>query len=419
MFNNEQVILGKILDNPDNLILAQEKGITPDHFLVDLNKKIFSLIVEMDKQNQPFDGLSVSLKATEKGIVKTPAAVFELSEASMLTSNAEYHIDEIIEAYKLDKYKHALLEVTGPLARNDISSDQVAAALDSANLDVQKDQDSKVSGAKSLANSLMGLLERVIEGDGFGDISTGFSDLDYKATFHPNDLIIVAGRPGMGKTALALNMVLNILKAGKKCLVFSLEMNKDQITSRIISMLARVDAKGFRTGEFTEDESDRLVHGISDFASKFNGSFFVDDTPGITLEKIRARSLAVKKTSGLDCLVIDYLQIMGSSQKEHSRERELAVISGGLKALAKELDLPVIALCQINRNNEKRPDKRPVLSDLRESGSIEQDADIVMMIHRENQKEETEIIYTKNRHGELGTSYLSFDGRRMQFKGTE
>ncbi|MGZ9809707.1 replicative DNA helicase [Pseudoroseicyclus sp. H15] len=288
---------------------------------------------------------------------------------------------------------------------------------------------------------------------GLAGISTGLVDLDRKlGGLHKSDLLILAGRPAMGKTSLAVNIAFNVAKAYRKGILpdgtegavdggvvglFSLEMAADQLAARILSDAAEVPSELIRKGELNEVEFRRFVDAAKDFEA---APLFIDDTPAITIAQLSARARRLKRTHGLDVIIVDYLQLLSGGGKSESRVNEISEITRGLKAIAKELHIPVIALSQLSRQVESREDKRPQLSDLRESGSIEQDADVVMFVFREEYYKErekpsetelekmaawqdtmsrihgkAELIIGKQRHGPVGTVELSFDGRFTRF----
>jgi replicative DNA helicase len=249
-------------------------------------------------------------------------------------------------------------------------------------------------------------------------VPTGYTELDkLLGGFQPSDLIILAARPGMGKTAFALNCAANAAKAGKNVVIFTLEMTKEQLMGRVLSSEAKVDSSRLSRGDLTEDEEDRLAQGAR-LVYTLSATMGIDETPGVTLMELRSRCRRYQKEFGLDMVIIDYLQLMGASsagKRYESREREISEISMGLKSLAKELKIPIIALAQLNRGPDARPDKRPKMSDLRESGSMEQDADLIAFIYRDEYynpgSEDTgvaEINIAKNRHGSTASIKLAF-----------
>lgn len=257
-------------------------------------------------------------------------------------------------------------------------------------------------------------------------IPTGFTDLDYRtAGLQPSDMILVAARPSMGKTAFALNLA--AYAACKKhitTVIFSLEMSKVQLVNRFLSMESGVSAQNLRTGNLTEGEWENLVEGASIIG---NSGLVIDDTPGISISDLRSKCRKIKlEHDDLGLIIIDYIQLMTSSSKSESRQQEVSEISRSLKALARELNVPVIALSQLSRAVEQRPDHRPMLSDLRESGAIEQDADVVMFLYRdEYYKKDTdkpgvaEVIIAKQRNGPVGTVELAWIGDKQRFANLE
>lgn len=244
-------------------------------------------------------------------------------------------------------------------------------------------------------------------------VPTGFIDLDYKTSgFQSSDLVLIAARPSMGKTAFVLNVVQHIaMKKQLPCIIFSLEMSKEQLVNRLIAMETGIDSQKLRTGRLSDNDWTSLVHGV---AGVSESSLIIDDTPGISLNELRSKCRKMKLEKGLSIIIIDYLQLMsGSGKSSENRQQEISAISRGLKALAREMQAPVVALSQLSRACETRPDHRPMLSDLRESGAIEQDADIVMFLYRDDyyhkdteHPNEAEVIIAKQRNGPIGTVNL-------------
>ena len=244
-------------------------------------------------------------------------------------------------------------------------------------------------------------------------IPTGFVDLDFKTSgLQPSDLVLVAARPSMGKTAFVLNIVQNItMKKKISCMVFSLEMSAEQLVNRLLSMESNVDSQKLRTGNLNDNDWNSLIEGAVSVGSS---TLAIDDTPGISINELRSKCRKMKLEKGLDIIIIDYLQLMtGSGKANISRQQEISDISRSLKALAREMRAPVIALSQLSRACETRPDHRPMLSDLRESGAIEQDADVVMFLYRDDyynkdteHPNEAEVIIAKQRNGAIGTINL-------------
>ena len=252
-------------------------------------------------------------------------------------------------------------------------------------------------------------------------ITTGFADLNKKINgLQRTDLILLAARPAMGKTAFSLNLVQNAaLKGDASVAVFSLEMSKEQLVQRILSAQSNVELSKIKTGTLGESDWPRIIDAMAVLSE---ANIFIDDTPGIKISEIRSKCRRLKIEKGLDLIMIDYLQLMEGEGKNENRQQEIAKISRSLKILAKELDCPVVALSQLSRSPELRKDHRPILSDLRESGSIEQDADIVMFLYRDEYYHEDsekknigEVIVAKNRHGETGNIELVWFGQVQKF----
>lgn len=270
-------------------------------------------------------------------------------------------------------------------------------------------------------------LERLYNQKGYiTGVETGFTDLDYKTSgFHKSDLIIIAARPAMGKSAFAINIATHAaVNNNVPVVIFNLEMSKEQVANRILCGEAMVDSNKIRTGKIDDNEWIKLANASGRLAE---APIYIDDTPGISIMEIRARCRKLKLEKDIGLVVIDYLQLVqGSGKKNNSREQEISEISRSLKILAKELDIPVIALSQLSRGAEKRDDKRPMLSDLRESGAIEQDADIVMFLYRDDyynedseKKNIAEVILAKHRGGSTGTVELLWLGNYTKFANIE
>ena len=270
--------------------------------------------------------------------------------------------------------------------------------------------------------SLEQIEERAENGESVTGVATGFSEFDNKTTgLQGGDLIIVAGRPSMGKTSFAMNLAeYASLKNDAVTAIFSMEMSGTQLSTRLISSMGRINQQKIRTGKLTDDDWPRLTNAVA-LLSKAN--IFIDDTPALTPTDIRARSRRLKREKGLDLIVIDYMQLMQLSSNSENRATELSEISRSLKALARELDVPVVALSQLNRSLENRTDKRPIMSDLRESGAIEQDADLIAFIYRDEvynedstDKGKAEIIIAKQRNGPIFKTTLTFLGECTRFE---
>ncbi len=276
---------------------------------------------------------------------------------------------------------------------------------------------------KPLLTKVVDKIDQLFNQDGtVTGIETGFSDFDEKTSgLQPGDLVIVAGRPSMGKTTFAMNVAEHACMKGKSVLVFSMEMPADSLAMRMVSSLGRIDAHKIRTGKLDDEDWPRITSAINMLSET---RMFIDDTPAMSPTEVRARARRVAREHGLDLIVLDYLQLMqGSGKSQENRATEISEISRGLKGLAKELNVPVMALSQLNRSLEQRPNKRPVMSDLRESGAIEQDADVITFIYRDEvynpdspDKGTAEIIIGKQRNGPIGMVRVTFLGKYTRFE---
>ena len=380
---------------------------------------VFDAIVSLDNERRPVDAVTLQERLREKN---APPQVTDLSylaalvEGTPVIKNAEEYARMIADKATLRKLIHTAQDIEKECYTG---GDTLQNILDGAERKVFSVTQRKLAGdyvpiRKTIAETLarMEAAGRV-HGNVTG-IATGYQDLDYYTSgFQPSDLILIAARPSMGKTALALNIAQNMAVRGRQSIaLFSLEMSRIQLTSRLLSMHSHVDSHKMRNGELNERDWSDLVES----ADVLGGTeLIIDDTPGISIADMRSRCRRYKAEKNISAVFIDYLQLMTGSgaRSGESRQQEISEISRSLKALARELNVPVIALSQLSRAVEQRPDKRPMLSDLRESGAIEQDADVVMFIYREDYyKKDTErknvadIIIAKQRNGPTGTVEL-------------
>lgn len=420
----ERAVLGAIISNPDhyNAIQANVR-LEPSHFFSQAHKKIFEVMGALDSQGVPMDVVTVieALRNSESHDIVNPTYVIELTESAPVAANVEHYATIVKNKFQLRNIIETCTVVKDKAASN--TSDDISDLIDGIEqqiLSIRNEHDTSgglVKASEILESTLMGLEERISQDGIITGVTSGFHDLDeLMGGFQSSDLIILAARPAMGKTALALNFVTNGLKAGATVAVFSLEMSKEQLIERVISAEGRVDSSRLRKGDLTEEDQDRLVHAAR-VIHGYGDRLAIDDTAGISLAELRSRCRRYKREGGLDLVVIDYLQLMtGSSDaRKQGREREVSEISMGLKNLAKELEVPIITLAQLNRGPDARPDKRPKISDLRESGSMEQDADMILFVYRDeyyNPNSEdagkAEVIVAKNRHGSLETVNLAW-----------
>ena len=415
----EQAVLGCMLTDRDSVISAIEV-LRKDSFYREDNKMIFEAIVNLYSKSQPIDVITVKAELSDMGNLERVGGleyIAGLTEKFTTSANIDKYI-RIVD----DKAIHrSLIQTANDLvALGYDETEEVDKIMDMAEKKVfdlsSKKNTTGYSSIKDVLLESYGKLEELYNAKGkLSGLTTGFIDLDSKTSgLHNSDLVIVAARPAMGKSAFAINLATNVaLKAKKGVVIFSLEMSKEQIGNRILCSEAMVDSNKLRTGMLEDDDWAKLAENLGRLS---DAPIFIDDTAGISIMEIRAkaRKLHIEKDIGL--IVIDYLQlIQGSGNRNSSREQEISEISRSLKILAKELNVPVIALSQLSRSVEKRDDKRPMLSDLRESGAIEQDADIVMFLYRDDyyhpdteKKNISEVILAKHRGGSTGTVDLAW-----------
>lgn len=426
----EKALLGSILREPGDKLneLLSQANLKPDYFFSESHRKIFSVILELDEGSRSFDVIIISEKLRKLGF-EHPSYVIDLMNDAPLTTNISYYADEIRKNFFLRKVIITCQETAKKAMSVDGEVNSFIEMVEKEFLTISKEQEVS-GGLVSVKDALVPTLEEIekritSQGETTG-VTTGFMQLDnFTGGWQKSDLIILAARPGMGKTALALNWALNSVKLIKNhfTAIFTLEMSKEQLLERLISAEGKVDSSKLRKGDLDSDEQDRLMHAARSLHA-LEDRLAIDETPGITLLEIRSRCRRYKKEKGLGLIIIDYLQLMSGSAaaQKQSREREISEISMGLKSLAKELSVPVIALAQLNRGPDARPDKRPRISDLRESGSMEQDADQIMFVYRDeyyNPQSEhagkAEVLVAKNRHGETGSFFLAWQPNYVSF----
>ena len=423
----ERAVLGAILKDPECLLLI-EGMLVPEHFYVDAHQKIYTAITELSEVGDASDIVTVAEKLrSEKGHLLGSSYLLDLTESAPISENIEHYAAIVRKNFFLRKVVLTCQDaIKGALSLGG-SVEEYIEKLEKEFLEISADNDtSGLIKADKVLESTIEDIQRKLESDGATTgVPTGFNELDgLTGGLQPSDLIILAARPGMGKTALVLNMATNAAFAKKSVVVFTLEMSKEQLMSRVLSSVARVDSSRLTKGDLTDEEQDRLMEGARR-VYECKDYLAIDETPGITLMELRSRCRRFAKEHGLDFVVIDYLQLMSGSagNSQDSREREISRISMGLKELAKELRVPVVALAQLNRGPDARPDKRPKISDLRESGSMEQDADIILFVYRDeyyNPDSESagisEVIVGKNRHGGTTTVKLAFQPSFVSFQ---
>lgn len=421
----EQAVIGSMLTDQDAVIAAIEK-LKPEDFYREDNKLIYSAILNIYNRAEPID--IITLKAELSSMGKLDAVggleyIVELPEKVPTTSNVDRYIKIVEDKSMLRKLIKTANEI---LSMGYDQTEDVEDVMDSAEkkiFDVMQRKDKKgyTSIKDILVESFTQLEELYNQKQHITGVPTGFTDLDrMTAGFHGSEFILIAARPAMGKSAFALNIgTYAATRANVPVAIFSLEMAKEQMGNRILCSEALVDSNHVRTGDLNDKELSQLAE-TSGVLSQ--AQIYIDDTPGISVMEIRARCRKLKMEKNIGLVIIDYLQLIQGSGKTSGREQEIAEISRSLKILAKELNVPVIALSQLSRAVEARPDHRPMLSDLRESGSIEQDADLVMFLYRDDyynedspEKNVAEVIIAKQRAGSTGSIKLAWVGEYTKF----
>ncbi len=422
----EQAVIGSMLTDKDAVIAAVEK-LKPDAFYREDNKLIYSAILNLYSRADPIDVITLKSELQATGDLEKVGGLeylVELPEKVPTTANVEKYIKIVEEKSilrNLIKTANEIIEL-GYDQTEEIESIMDVAEKKIFNVMQGKSQ-KDYSPLKDVLVDSFATLEKLYNQKGaISGTPTGFVDIDRRTTgLHGSQLIILAARPAMGKTAFAINIATNVaLKTNKTVAMFSLEMSKEEVGNRILASEAMVDSNKLKTGKLDDSDWAKIAGTLGPLSE---ANLYIDDNAEITAMEIRSKCRKLKQEKGLGLVVIDYLQlIQGSGKRNSTRENEIAEISRSLKILSKELDVPVIALSQLSRGSEKREDKRPLLSDLRESGAIEQDADIVMFLHREGYYDKTseranvaEVIFAKHRGGSIGTDELLWMGDYTKF----
>ncbi len=425
----EQAVLGGLMIAPEAWERVADRIAEHDFYRKD-HRLVFRAINELTSKDMPCDAVTLGEWFEAQGLdgeVGGMAYVIELANSTPSAANIVAYADIVREKSVLRQLIDTGTEIAGDAFQPEGRSSQ--ELLETAEQKVFRIAEAGARGRKgfvsmrSAVKDAFQILHHRFENKGqITGLPTGFADLDEMTTgLQPSDLVILAARPSMGKTALALNMAENAAMRTKKAVaVFSMEMSASQLAFRLISSLGRINQQHLRTGDLAEEEWPRVTSAITMLSE---AKIFIDDTPALSPGELRARARRLKREHDLGLIVIDYLQLMQVPGNKENRATEISEISRGLKALAKELDVPVIALSQLNRSLEQRTDKKPVMSDLRESGAIEQDADLIMFIYRDEyynadspEKGVAEIIIGKQRNGPTGSVKLAFLGQFTKFE---
>ncbi|MBF0428565.1 MAG: replicative DNA helicase [Magnetococcales bacterium] len=425
----EQSVLGAIL--LDNSVMDHVADIlVPEDFYVGANRVAFQAMLALLDRGEPADPIILKQyleKNNELDAVGGAGYFARLIDTVPATANAKAYAHLVRDKSILRTLAHAASSIAEDVYRDttlpvdqllDMAEHRIFAVGES-----RLQRRSNYFDLKTILPPIFERLERLMSRqEAITGVATGFTDLDrLLAGLQKSDLLILAGRPAMGKTALVMNMAANAaMLHSAPVAIFSLEMSKEQLTTRLLSATARVDAQGLRTGKIRDEDYNKLVHAAQELSQ---APLYIDDSPNLSIMSLRSKARRLKRDKGIQLLIVDYLQLMQADGNQDNRVQEISQISRGLKGLAKELDIPVLALSQLSRKVEERPNKKPMLSDLRESGSIEQDADIVLFVFREEVYKENdpslaglaEIIIAKQRNGPTGTVRLTFQKQYTRF----
>ena len=425
----EQAVLGSMLTDREAVNAAIEV-LKEEAFYREDNRAIYQAIVNLYNKSEPIDIITLKDELESMGKFEQVGGfdyLASLPDKVPTTANVQKYIKIVEEKSilrNLIKTANEIIEL-GYDPAEDVEDIMDGAEKRIFDLMQSKNQKGYTPIKDVLVESFTKLEELYNRKQHITGVPTGFAELDYKtAGLHGSELILIAARPAMGKTAFALNLATNAaLRGNAPVAIFSLEMSKDQLVNRILCSEAMVDSNKVRTGRLGEDDWVKLAGAIGPLSE---AEIYIDDTPGISVTEIRTKCRKLSIDKGIGLVVIDYLQLVQGSKRAGSREQEIAEISRSLKILAKEINVPVIALSQLSRAVEQRPDHRPMLSDLRESGSIEQDADIVMFLYRDDyynkeseKKDIAEVIIAKQRGGQTGTVELLWMGQYTKFVNLE
>jgi replicative DNA helicase len=422
----EQSVIGAMLMDREAIITATEI-LHPEDFYYHQYGVMFEAMAELHNEGRPVDLVTLQDRLKEKNVspeVYSLEMVRELLNAVPTSANVKSYAQIVRDKAVLRRLIQTNEEIINECYAGNQGVDDILQETEKKVFNLLKDSNSgEFVSIRQVALNVLSRIEAAAKNkSAVTGVPSGFVDLDYMTSgFQPSDMILIAARPSMGKTAFVLNIAQHVgFKKGKSVAIFSLEMSKEQLVNRLFAQESRVNAQNLRNGSLTDEDWDKLIESAGVIG---NSKLIIDDTPSISISELRSKCRKFKLEHGLDMIIIDYLQLMtGSKKNQDNRQQEVAEISRSLKGLARELNVPVIALSQLSRAVESRTDKRPMLSDLRESGSIEQDADVVMFIYRDEyynkdttDKGITEIIIAKQRNGPVGTVNLVWLAEYMKY----
>lgn len=421
----EQSVIGAMLMDRDAVTVASELLI-PEDFYQKQYGILFEAMTELYGENKPIDAITLQNRLKEKDVppeISSLEYVRDMITSVPTSANVRYYAQIVSEKALMRR----LIRVSEEIAASCYAGrENVETILEDTEKKVfqvlQRKTGEDFTPIKEIVLNALDKIEAASRSKGnVTGLATGFIDLDYKTSgFQPSDLLLIAARPSMGKTAFVLNIAEYMaFHSGLTVAVFSLEMSKEQLVNRLFAMESRVDSQTLRTGNLNDSDWTNLIEAAGTIG---RSRLIIDDTPGISVSELRSKCRKYKLEQKLDIVMIDYLQLMQGSRRSESRQQEISDISRSLKEIARELQVPVVALSQLSRAVEQRPDHRPMLSDLRESGAIEQDADVVMFLYRDDyynhdtqKKDVAEVIIAKQRNGPIGTVELAWLPRFTKF----
>lgn len=425
----EQSVIGAMLLD-EKAIVAAAEILLPEDFYIAAYGKLYQAMIELHDAGKPVDGVVLQEKLKSMNVppeVSSPEFLTEAVAQVQTSANVKHYAAIVSEKSTLRKMIRLNQEIENTCYSETESLENILDETEKKVFGlVQKRSTEEFVPIRKIVRDAIDKVEIASKNKGsVTGIPTGFIDLDYKtAGFQPSDLILVAARPSMGKTSFELNLAQYMaFKKNLTVALFSLEMSKEQLVNRMFSLESNIDAQKLRTGQLTDQDWEHLVEGARVIS---NSNLIIDDTPGISISELRSKCRKYKMEHNLSIVMIDYLQLMSGNGRSESRQNEISEISRSLKALARELAVPVVALSQLSRKVEERPDHRPMLSDLRESGAIEQDADVVMFLYRDDyyhkdsdKKGISEVIIAKQRNGPIGTVELAWLPEYTKFANLE
>ncbi len=429
--NAEQNVLGSLLLDSDLIGDVMDVIHYDEEFYNEAHREIFRTVKRLFSEGKTVDLITVSDDLVKNQLLDAVGGfeyLTELSDVGTLIANVSNHAKIIHEKFMLRRLIRASSEIAEK-GYESVDAEMLIEEAESSIFEISQNRNKK--GFQAISDVLQTTYDRIVmlhdDPNALTGIATGFDALDEKTNgLQRSDLVLIAARPSMGKTAFALNLCQHAaVKEKKSVAIFSLEMAADQLAQRLLAAQSLVSIGDIRTGNISDDDWIKLARSSAQLAES---KIFIDDTPGITVAEIRSKCRRLKMNYGLDVIMIDYLQLMSGGGKTENRQQEISTISRSLKEIAREMNCPVIALSQLSRASELRADHRPILSDLRESGAIEQDADIVMFLYRdeyynpdtvdESLKGIGEVIIAKQRNGETGKVYLAWLGKYTKFANT-